>query len=54
VITRSRLAPVVVHVDGEAGVDGEERVMPFGVAAVGTVGEGVEQLADGETVGGLG
>ena len=37
-----------------AGVDGDERLLPFGVAAVGTVGVGVEQLADGETVGGLG
>ena len=41
-----RLAAFAVHVDGEAGVGGEERLLTFGVAAVGAVGVGVEQLAN--------
>jgi hypothetical protein len=49
-----RLAAFAVHVDGEAGVLGEERLLPFGVAAVGAVGVGVEQLTQGEPVGGFG
>ena len=34
-----------VHVDGEAGVDGEERLLSFGVSAIGAMRVGVEQLA---------
>jgi hypothetical protein len=41
-------------VDGEAGVVGEERLLPFGVAAVGAVRVRVEELAQSEPVGGLG
>src|SRR4051812_13355675 len=48
-----RLTPVAVHVDGEAGVVGEERFLSFGVAAVGAVGVRVEQLAQREAVGGF-
>src|SRR3954453_937147 len=48
-----RLAAVAVHVDGEDGVFREERLLPFGVAAVGAVGICVEQFAQGETVGGF-
>jgi hypothetical protein len=46
----TRLAAVAVHVDGEDGVVGEERLLPFGVAAVGAVGVCVEELAQGEAV----
>jgi hypothetical protein len=49
-----RLGTLAVHVDGKAGVDGEQRLLRFSVATVGAVGVGVEELADGETVGGLG
>jgi hypothetical protein len=48
-----RLGAFAVHVDGEAGVVGEERLLPFGVAAVGTVGVCVEQLAQCEPSGGF-
>jgi hypothetical protein len=37
----------------EAGVLGEERRLPLGVAAVGAVGVGAGELAQGETVGGF-
>jgi len=37
----------------EAYVLGEERLLPLGVAAVGSVGVGIEELARGETVGGF-
>src|SRR6476660_7485407 len=43
-----------VHIDSEAGVGGEQRLLPVRVAAIGTVGVGVEQLADGQAVGRLG
>ena len=49
-----RLAAFAVHVDREARVDREERLLALGVAPVGAVGVGVEQLAHREPVGGLG
>jgi Methyladenine glycosylase len=47
------LAVVVCGVDGEAGVVGEERLLALGVAAVGAVRVRVEELAQGEPVGGF-
>jgi hypothetical protein len=48
-----RLAAFAVHVDDEEGVVGEKRLLPFGVAAVCAVGIRVEELAQGEPVGGF-
>jgi hypothetical protein len=45
-----RFAAFAVHVDREAGVVGEEGLLSFGVAAVGAVGVGVEQLTNREPV----
>ena len=36
------------------GVGGEERLLPFGVAAVGAVRVRVEELTQGEPIGGFG
>ena len=49
-----RLGAFAVHVDGEAGVVGEERLLPFGVAAVGAVRVRVEELPQGEPICGFG
>src|SRR6185437_15763904 len=43
-----------VQINSEAGVISEQRLLPVRVAAIGTVGVGVEQLADGQAVGRLG
>jgi hypothetical protein len=51
---RSRDDHRAIHVDGKDGVIGEKGLLPFGVAAVGAVRVGVEELAQGEPVGGLG
>jgi hypothetical protein len=48
-----RLGSFAVHVDGEAGVLREERLLSFGASAVGAVCVRVEQLAQGEPVGGF-
>jgi hypothetical protein len=48
-----RLGAFVVHVDGEAGVVAEERLLAYGVAAIGAVGLRVEEFAQGEPVGGF-
>jgi hypothetical protein len=40
-----RLGAFAVHVNGEDRVSGEERLLPFGVAAIGAVGVSVEELA---------
>jgi hypothetical protein len=40
-----RLAASAIHVDGEDSVIGEERLLPFGVAAVGAMSVGVEEFA---------
>ena len=48
-----RPAALPLHVNGEAGVGGEERLLTLGVASIGAVGVGVEQLANCESVGGL-
>src|SRR5262245_20528692 len=45
-----RLASLTFYVDGEAGVGREEGLLPLGVAAVGAVRVGVEELAQGEPV----
>src|SRR4051794_3627878 len=42
----ARLAAFPIHVDGEAGVLGEERLLSFGVAAVGAVRVRIEELAE--------
>jgi hypothetical protein len=49
-----RLAAFALHVDGEDGVVGEERLLPFGVTTVGAVRVRVEELPQGKPVGGLG
>jgi len=48
-----RLAAFAIHVDREAGVGGEERLLTLGVATVGAMGPRVHQLADREAVGRL-
>jgi hypothetical protein len=57
-----RLAPVQllsrfggsrVHEHDEPGVVGEQRHLALGVAPVGAVGVGVDQLSDGQPVGGF-
>jgi hypothetical protein len=47
------LAGFAVHVDGEASVVGEEGLLALSVAAVGAVCVCVEELAQGEPVGGF-
>jgi hypothetical protein len=49
-----RLVALPVHVDGEDRVVGEQRFLPLGVAPVGAMRVGVEQLADRQAIGGLG
>src|SRR5689334_7509976 len=49
-----RVGAGAAHVDGEASAGGEQGLLPLGIAPVGAVSVGVEQLADGETVRGLG
>src|SRR5579864_802405 len=49
-----RLGVRAAHVDGEASVGREQGLLPLGIASVGAVSVGIEQLADGETVRGLG
>jgi hypothetical protein len=49
-----RCAALAVHVNREARVGGEERLLPFGVAAVGAVRVRVEELPQGEPIGGFG
>jgi hypothetical protein len=49
-----RLIGLAVHVDGEDRVVGEQRFLSVGVAPVGAVRVGVEQLADRQAIGGLG
>jgi hypothetical protein len=50
----ARFGALPAQVDREAGIGGEERLLPFGVAGVGAAGVGVEQLPNGEAVGRLG
>jgi hypothetical protein len=45
-----RLATFTVHVNGGAGVVGEERLLAIGVAAVGAVRVRIEELAQCEPV----
>jgi hypothetical protein len=42
------------HVDGEASIGREQGLLPLGVAPVGAVSVGIEQLADGKAVRGFG
>ena len=48
------LGALPVHVDDEIGIFGEEQLLTVGVAAVGTVRVGVDQLPDCQAVGLLG
>src|SRR5258708_39687088 len=47
-----RLGPLAAHEHAETGVRSEERLLTFGVTAVGAVGVGGEQLADSQAIGG--
>jgi hypothetical protein len=42
-----------VYVDGKAGIGSKKSLLPLGVTAVSAMGIGVEQFADGKTIGGL-
>ena len=44
------LGTLPVHVDDEVGVLREQRLLSFGVAAIGAMGVGVDELADREPV----
>src|SRR6266849_58020 len=48
-----RLTFLTLHIDGEARIDGEERLLACSVATVGAMGVRIEQLPNRETVGGL-